>query len=122
MGYKTKIDWCDTTWNPVTGCLHGCEYCYARRIVERFGGLAPDNECHELEERNRDTRGKADPYPFGFAPTLHRYRLNQPKEWTEPRTIFVCSMADLFGDWVPLDWIQQVFAACREAPQHRTCS
>ena len=119
MGYKTKIDWCDTTWNPVTGCLHGCEYCYARRMVERFGGLAPDNDCHELEERNRDTRGKADPYPFGFAPTLHRYRLNQPKEWTEPRTIFVCSMADLFGDWVPLDWIQQVFAACREAPQHR---
>ena len=38
MGAKTKIDWCDSTWNPVTGCLHGCEYCYARRIAERFGG------------------------------------------------------------------------------------
>ena len=37
MGNKTKIDWCDATWNPVTGCLHGCEYCYARRIAERFG-------------------------------------------------------------------------------------
>ena len=36
MGAKTKIDWCDSTWNPVTGCLHGCEYCYARRIAERF--------------------------------------------------------------------------------------
>ena len=36
MGAKTKIDWCDATWNPVTGCLHGCEYCYARRIAERF--------------------------------------------------------------------------------------
>lgn len=33
---KTKIDWCDSTWNPVTGCLHECEYCYARRIAERF--------------------------------------------------------------------------------------
>lgn len=33
---KTKIDWCDSTWNPVTGCLHGCAYCYARRIAERF--------------------------------------------------------------------------------------
>ena len=47
MGAKTKIDWCDSTWNPVTGCLHGCEYCYARRIAERFGGcwrldLPPD--------------------------------------------------------------------------------
>lgn len=35
---KTKIDWCDSTWNPVTGCLHGCEYCYARDIAHRFGG------------------------------------------------------------------------------------
>lgn len=32
---KTKIEWADSTWNPVTGCLHGCEYCYARRIAER---------------------------------------------------------------------------------------
>lgn len=24
MGTKTKIDWADATWNPVTGCLHGC--------------------------------------------------------------------------------------------------
>lgn len=38
MGHRTKISWCDSTWNPVTGCLHGCEYCYARRIAERFGG------------------------------------------------------------------------------------
>lgn len=36
MGAKTKIDWCDSTWNPVTGCLHGCAYCYARKIAERF--------------------------------------------------------------------------------------
>ena len=34
---KTKIEWCDSTWNPVTGCLHGCEYCYARKIANRFG-------------------------------------------------------------------------------------
>lgn len=119
MGDKTKIDWADATWNPVTGCLHGCEYCYARRMVERFGGMAPDEKCHELNERNHDSRGKADPYPFGFAPTIHRYRMNQPKKWTEPRTIFVCSMADLFGDWVPEEWIKEVFDACKEAPQHR---
>lgn len=35
---KTKIEWCDSTWNPVTGCLHGCEYCYARKQVNRFKG------------------------------------------------------------------------------------
>lgn len=36
---KTKIDWADSTWNPVTGCLHGCEYCYARGIANRFAGF-----------------------------------------------------------------------------------
>lgn len=35
---KTKIEWCDSTWNPVVGCKHGCEYCYAKRIAERFCG------------------------------------------------------------------------------------
>ena len=35
------------------------------------------------------------------------------------RTIFVCSMADLFGEWVPDSWIEEVFAACEKAPQHR---
>lgn len=34
--HKTKIEWCSHTWNPVTGCRHGCEYCYAQRIVSRF--------------------------------------------------------------------------------------
>lgn len=62
---------------------------------------------------------RKDPYPFGFDPTFHRYRLDEPQKWTKPRTIFVCSMADLFGDWVPEKWIEEVFAACKKAPQHR---
>lgn len=39
---KTGIEWCDMTWNPVTGCRHECEYCYARRIAARFGTRLPD--------------------------------------------------------------------------------
>ena len=35
---KSAIEWCDKTWNPITGCLHDCEYCYARKIAKRFGG------------------------------------------------------------------------------------
>ncbi len=35
---KTKIEWCDSTWNPVTGCRHGCEYCYAKHMANRFKG------------------------------------------------------------------------------------
>ena len=80
---KTKIDWCDSTWNPVIGCLHGCEYCYARR----------------------------------FEPTFHKYRLNEYQN-KKGRNIFVCSMADLFGGWVPDEWIEEVFKACHNAPQH----
>lgn len=154
MGAKTKIDWCDSTWNPVTGCLHGCEYCYARRIAERFGGcwrldLPPDTswrgnvgerglmgdyarhrngKCHVLDEPEIECavfdppsgyRGKVKPYPYSFDPTFHRYKLDEPQRWKKPRTIFVCSMADLFGDWVPDEWIADVFKACDAAPWHR---
>lgn len=154
MGAKTKIDWCDSTWNPVTGCLHGCEYCYARRIAERFGGcwrldLPADTswrknvgerglmgdyarhrngKCHVLDEPEIECgvidppsgyRGKVKPYPYYFDPTFHRYKLKEPQRWKKPRNIFVCSMADLFGDWVPDEWIAEVFKACEKAPQHR---
>jgi len=124
---KTKIEWCDSTWNPVTGCLHGCEYCYARRIAERFGGTIQQadfkEKLHEINEpmyteNNMEKITKA-PYPFCFAPTLHRYRLEDYKRNAKPKTIFVCSMADLFGEWVPDEWIKEVFRACEAAPQHR---
>ena len=46
---KTKIDWCDMSWNPITGCMHGCEYCYARRVATRFnGGFGERGENHVL--------------------------------------------------------------------------
>lgn len=134
---ETKIEWCDSTWNPVTGCFHRCSYCYARGIAKRFGGASEttnnefsgeeccwcteaDGTIHELNDPIEDPdRGKRKaPYPFEFDPTFHRYRLKQPKVWHEPRVIFVCSMADLFGVWVPDKWIEEVFKVCEEAPQH----
>ena len=142
MGAKTKIGWCDASWNPVTGCLHDCEYCYARRIAERFGAREiydPECQCqrhliergmltgtgkpleldYPWEQKNKDGSITNAAYPFGFSPTFHRYRLDEPQKWKKPRTIFVCSMADLFGEWVPDAWIQEVFSACEKAPQHR---
>lgn len=134
MGDRTKIDWCDASWNPVTGCLHGCEYCYARRIADRFKEIPvfiPMAHCHykdkelttiervALDAPCKNANRKIISYPFGFIPTFHKYRLEIPKRWTRPRTIFVCSMADLFGNWVPDDWITKVLDACRAAPQHR---
>lgn len=117
---KTKIDWADSTWNPVTGCLHGCEYCYARGIANRFGWHANEPDINERVLYEIPVfDGKKQPYPFDFAPTFHQYRLGEPAAWTKPRTIFVCSMADLFGKWVPDEWIKEVFEACEAAPQHR---
>ena len=115
---ETKIDWAEMSWNPVTGCRHGCPYCYARRTAHRFDAGLEDSAAvgvlHVLEERIKGT-----PYPYGFEPTMHRYRLNQPERQEEPQTVFVCSMADLFGRWVPTSWIVEVLDACRRAPQHR---
>lgn len=138
MGRRTKIDWCDATWNPVTGCLHGCEYCYAYNIAYRFGSVGTESnsengyDCDLYEGTGENhvldkpalrewKNGKVTkaPYPFCFDPTFHRYKLDEPQHWKKPRTIFVCSMADLFGDWVPDEWIEQVFKACEAAPQHR---
>lgn len=128
---KTKIEWCDSTWNPITGCRHKCPYCYARRMAEQFSGYDPENQggvvqlgngCHELSKHVRKGQPghkTVAPYPFGFEPTFHRYRLEQPKKCVNPQTIFVCSMADLFGAWVPTKWIVEVLDACQAAPQHR---
>ncbi len=126
---KSKIDWCDSTWNPVTGCLHGCKYCYAAGIANRFGAnISDENKIHELEspymyiEENENgiwvrEKTRVNPYPFNFEPTFHKYRLND-YIGKKGRNIFVCSMADLFGDWVPDSWIEEVLKVCEKAPQH----
>ncbi len=66
----------------------------------------------------KDGKERICAYPYGFEPTFHRYRLADYQNKVG-RTIFVCSMADLFGAWVPDSWIEEVFAACEKAPQHR---
>lgn len=143
MGAKTKIDWADATWNPVTGCGHGCEYCYARKIAKRFynqqildapplgnkfcscmkeGKPGPLDYIYTHSLHNPvilEKSGKICPYPFAFEPTFHRYKLDEPQKWKKEKNIFVCSMADLFGAWVPDEWITAVFDACSAAPQHR---
>jgi protein gp37 len=131
---KTKIEWADRTWNPVTGCLHNCPYCYAEKITKRFGKRG-DGTLHVLDEpelitSTKEINGATEPlevygeyrvcpYPFGFAPTFHRYKLERPQTVKQPQNVFVCSMADLFGDWVSDEWIEEVFAACKRAYWHR---
>lgn len=139
MMNKSKIDWCDFSWNPVTGCRHDCEYCYARKQARRFSGDVRLNKrsdqlqqvMHFNPERDKEAydtftllkpfksyNNTILPFPVGFEPTLHEYRLPMPAQKKKPANIFVCSMADLFGDWVPTEWIKKVFKACEAAPQH----
>ncbi|MDF2889768.1 MAG: hypothetical protein K0R80_135 [Clostridia bacterium] len=123
---KSKIEWCDYTWNPVTGCLHGCKYCYAERIANRFASKVYTKNKNnfaidlksDLHIPYKSNEGKIEPYPAGFQPTFHRYRLDEPKQKTKPSRIFVSSMGDLFGEWVPEDWIKQVFETVKQCPQH----
>lgn len=101
-----NIEWARWSWNPVTGCLHDCAYCYARDIANRF-------------------------YPEKFAPTYHPERLDAPNNTKAPdlsdvadlvqriglRNVFTCSMADLFGKWVPAEWIHAVLKQVADNPQ-----
>lgn len=98
---KTNIEWCDVTWSPVSGCLHGCTFCYAKKRAE--------NPFYR----------KA--FPNKFKPTFYPERLLDPVKQKQPRTIFVCSMGDLFGKWVPEGWLIEVFDAIKAAPQHTYC-
>lgn len=129
---ESKIEWTDFTWNPISGCAHGCPYCYARRITQRFAPSIDEKPieqptrafdskgvmCYETEHAIMLQSGRPTPYPKGFSPTFHKYLLDEPSKSITPRRVFVCSMGDLFGDWVPDEWIEQVFAACQKAPQH----
>ena len=122
---KTGIEWCDSTWNPVTGCFNDCPYCYAKGIANRFTTpfetfkkkmvsyelTGPNDQCVQGEFHC--------PFPFGFRPTFYKERLIEPQKHKKAQRIFVCSMADLFGPWVPDDWIIQVFDACKAALQHK---
>lgn len=91
---KTKIEWTEYTWNPVTGCTKistGCKNCYAERMAHRL--------------RRMGVKG----YEKGFELTLQPGRLNEPLKRRKPSMYFVCSMADLFHEEVPFSYIDKVF-------------
>lgn len=93
--------------------ISNCHYRFNLRIWRR------QNIWNDVldEKVYAEESEKACPYPYGFKPTLHRYRLDEYAN-KKGRNIFVCSMADLFGEWVPDEWIEEVFTACRNTPQH----
>ena len=93
---KTKIPWCDRTWNPIVGCspaTAGCDNCYAAAISRRFG------------------------YPWGKA-EFKPERLDRPQKVKTPSRVFVCSMGDIGHGTVMPEWREAVYEAMRAAPWH----
>lgn len=100
----TKIEWTDASWNPVTGCTKissGCQHCYAELMARRLSAMHVDK------------------YKNGFQVTLHEDCLEEPLSWRKSKTIFVCSMSDLFHKDVPFDFIDKVLSVIKRTPQHR---
>lgn len=100
---QSKIEWTESTWNPVTGCNKvspGCKNCYAERMAFRLQAMGQPN------------------YANGFDLTLHEHMLERPLHWKKPQLIFVNSMSDLFHKSVPLGYIQKVFDVMRQASWH----
>lgn len=106
-----NIEWARWSWNPITGCLHNCAYCYARDIANRrFSYLADGERFSPVFYPDRLT-----------APANTRLpnldQIPDPVERMGKQNVFVCSMADLFGKWVPAEWIEAVLAQIRANPQ-----
>jgi len=102
---KTKIEWTDTTWNPVVGChkiSSGCKNCYAETMHKRFNGMSGQTKYSK---------------PFDQVVTWED-ELKTPFEWTEVQRVFVCSMSDLFNKDVPTEFIKQVFEVMNNTPHY----
>lgn len=106
MSDRSRIEWCDTTWNPTTGCTRvsaGCSKCYIertppfRKVGRRFDGDGPGSTTGVL---------------------LHPDRLDTPLRWRKPRRVFVNSLSDLFHDDISDDYVARVFATIAVAHRH----
>ena len=100
----SKIEWTESTWNPITGCTKispGCKFCYAERMAKRLKAMGSAN------------------YENGFKLTLQDHVVELPLTWKKPQTIFVNSMSDLFHKNVPLAFIQRIFDVMNKAYWHK---
>ena len=103
MSTQSRIEWTESTWNPLTGCTKispGCKHCYAERMSKRLKAMGQPN------------------YVNGFKLTMHEHVLEKPLEWKTPQVIFVNSMSDLFHKDVPLEFVQRTFDVMKRAHWH----
>ena len=114
MGLGSSIEWTEATWNPVAGCTivsPGCTNCYAMRMARRLEAMGQS----KYAGTTRVSGGRA---KWTGKIVLDEKTLSLPSTWSKGRLIFVNSMSDLFHDSIPLEYIQRVFSAMRDTPQH----
>lgn len=104
MTTRSRIEWTESTWNPVVGCTKlsaGCKHCYAETMAKRLQAMGVPG------------------YEHGFrkVKTLPS-RLEEPLKRNRPTVYFVNSMSDLFHTHVPESFIDRVFDVMRRCPQH----
>jgi DNA repair photolyase len=75
------------TWNPITGCLYDCKYCWARDLA-----------LTKLKKSQR--------YQNGFKPSFNEKEFRV--KFFKGDLIFVSDMGDLFGSFVESSWIEKV--------------
>ena len=114
MGEKSTIEWCNSTWNPTTGCdkiSPGCDNCYACASAPRLKKMLRHTGSRRYQQDGCPrTSGP------GFKLTIHPESLEVPYRWRTPRLVFVDSMSDLFHEDVPTEFILDVFAVMGDTP------
>lgn len=116
MARNSKIEWCDDTWNIITGCTlvdEGCRHCYAAHLITSWPAIGNHPSRKGLARKNAAGESK-----FTGEVRFNEDWLDQPLRWKKPRKIFVCAHGDLFHETVPDEWIDRVFAVMALAPQH----
>lgn len=118
MSEKSKIEWTDTTWNPLHGCSdvsEGCRNCYAKKEAHIHAKHPNPKVAARFEGLTRISGGKV---CWTGKVNLHEDKLLEPLKWRKPRRVFVNSQSDLFHESVPFDFVDKVFAVMALCPQH----
>ena len=77
---KSKIEWIESTWNPITGCTkisRGCQHCYAERMAKRLQLMGQSA------------------YRNGFKLTIQEDKVLYPLKIKRPHSFFTNSMGDI---------------------------
>lgn len=126
MADNTNIEWADATINPIRAHRIDIDISPWRRIGWHCEHVSEACRNCYAEVLNRDRFGTGLDYKPGHLAAkggtveivLAERALTDTLRWRRPRRIFVCSMTDLFADFVP-DWmIDRIFAAMALAPHH----